>query len=200
MLTEVVRIGTGTLAAVDGYTVAGKTGTARKPLVGKRGYEDGAYVSSFAGFVPAEDPRITALVVLDQPTPIYGGLVAAPVFADLARYALRELKIPPPDVSLPPTAARPATEQTARGVGEPGDATAPTSLPNTSTTLRPPAPAVDPSATTTTSTTAAASKPKATTTTTRPRTTTTTTSRRATTSTTAGPPGQRRPGGTVSGP
>ncbi|MGH9179927.1 MAG: peptidoglycan D,D-transpeptidase FtsI family protein, partial [Acidimicrobiales bacterium] len=103
MLSEVVRVGTGTQAAVDGYTVAGKTGTARKPLKGRRGYEAGAYVASFAGFVPAERPELTIIVVLDEPTPIYGGLVAAPVFSQVARYALRQLSVPPP-----PPDARPA--------------------------------------------------------------------------------------------
>ncbi|HEX2849184.1 MAG TPA: penicillin-binding protein 2 [Acidimicrobiales bacterium] len=99
MLDEVVRVGTGTAAAIDGYTVAGKTGTARKPLVGQRGYKVGAYVSSFAGFVPAERPALTAVVMLDEPTPIYGGLVAAPVFASMMRYGLRQLRIPPPPLS-----------------------------------------------------------------------------------------------------
>ena len=129
MLSEVVRIGTGTLAAVDGYRVAGKTGTARKPLVGQRGYEEGAYVSSFAGFVPAEQPRLSAMVILDQPTPIFGGLVAAPVFADLARYALRELRIPPPLGGQAATSARDADIESAKGVGDLGDARAPDTLP-----------------------------------------------------------------------
>ena len=101
MLSEVVRAGTGTLAAIDGYTVAGKTGTARKPLEGKRGYKAGAYMSSFAGFVPSEKPALTAVVILDEPTPIFGGLVAAPAFADITQYGLRQFRIPPP----PPTAA-----------------------------------------------------------------------------------------------
>jgi len=96
MLVEVVTRGTGELAAIDGYSVAGKTGTARKPAENVRGYKAGAYVSSFAGFVPAEDPRLSAIVILDEPTPIYGGIVAAPVFAQVANYALRELRIPPP--------------------------------------------------------------------------------------------------------
>ena len=96
MLSEVVRAGTGTNAAIDGYTVAGKTGTARKPLEGARGYKAGAYMSSFAGFVPAEKPALAALVMLDEPTPIFGGLVAAPVFAQIAKYGLRQFKVPPP--------------------------------------------------------------------------------------------------------
>ena len=99
MLSEVVRVGTGTLAAVDGYTVAGKTGTARKPLEGARGYEAGAYVATFAGFVPAERPEFTVIVVLDEPTPIYGGTVSAPVFAQVAGYALRQYQVPPPPAS-----------------------------------------------------------------------------------------------------
>lgn len=108
MLMEVVRRGTGELAAVEGYTVAGKTGTARKPREGARGYEAGAYVASFAGFVPAESPGLTAIVLLDEPKPIYGGVVAAPVFADVVRYALRLFRIPPPATSAPASSA-PAT-------------------------------------------------------------------------------------------
>ena len=96
MLSEVVRNGTGELAAVEGYTVAGKTGTARKPREGARGYEPGAYIASFAGFVPAESPGLAAIVLLDEPKPIYGGVVAAPVFAEIVRYALRHFRIPPP--------------------------------------------------------------------------------------------------------
>jgi cell division protein FtsI (penicillin-binding protein 3) len=131
MLAEVIRVGTAQRARIDGYTVAGKTGTARKPLEGARGYKAGAYVSSFAGFVPAERPELTAIVILDEPTPIFGGLVAAPVFAQIARYGLREFRIPPPDV---PLAARvPQTsEKAAKGVGEVGDQGVPaTTIPTT---------------------------------------------------------------------
>ena len=95
MLREVVRVGTATAAQIDGYEVAGKTGTARKPNINKAGYEEGAYVSSFAGFVPAAAPRLTGIVILDQPTPIYGGLVAAPVFSDIARFGLQNYNIAP---------------------------------------------------------------------------------------------------------
>ena len=103
MLANVVTNGTGTKAAIDGYTVAGKTGTARKPDLENGGYEQGAYTASFAGFVPAEDPQLSAIVVLDEPRPVfYGGLTAAPVFADISRYALRQMKIPPPQAELPP--------------------------------------------------------------------------------------------------
>ena len=96
MLTQVVTRGTGKAAHIDGYTVAGKTGTARKVADGGKGYKEGAYVATFAGFVPAEAPQLSAIVVLDEPTPIYGGLVSAPVFADLARYGLRLFRVPPP--------------------------------------------------------------------------------------------------------
>ena len=120
MLTEVTRVGTGTLARIDGYTVAGKTGTARKPLEGARGYKEGAYVSSFAGFVPAEKPAFTSLVVLDEPTPIYGGLVSAPPFAEIARYALRQFRVPPPVAG--PIAVVPAADPTAaKAAGDAGD-------------------------------------------------------------------------------
>jgi cell division protein FtsI (penicillin-binding protein 3) len=105
MLANVVTNGTGTRAAIEGYTVAGKTGTAKKPHPELRGYEPGAYMASFAGFVPAEDPQLSAIVVLDKPKPVfYGGLTAAPVFADISRYALRQLRIPPPSAELPKVA------------------------------------------------------------------------------------------------
>lgn len=97
MLQEVVRVGTATAAQIDGYNVAGKTGTARKPKENGSGYQTGAYVSSFAGFVPAGKPQLTVIVLLDEPTPIYGGLVAAPVFSDISRYALQKYNIAPAD-------------------------------------------------------------------------------------------------------
>lgn len=97
MLEQVVQgpDGTGNAAAIPGYTVAGKTGTAQEPYVGRPGYQPGAYMASFVGFIPAQRPALTAIVVLDQPTPIYGGSVAAPVFADIGRYALRHFQVPP---------------------------------------------------------------------------------------------------------
>jgi cell division protein FtsI (penicillin-binding protein 3) len=99
MLAEAVRDGTGGSAAIDGYTVAGKTGTARKPQP-NGGYRDEAgnyhYVATFAGFVPAENPQLSAIVVIDEPSAsIYGGSTAAPVFADVARYGLRLFTVPP---------------------------------------------------------------------------------------------------------
>ena len=101
MLRGVVAVGTGTRAAVEGYTVAGKTGTSRKPLPGG-GYGDpaggGAYQATFVGFVPASSPALSILVMIDEPTSgdIYGGSLAAPVFSRVAESALRILDIPPP--------------------------------------------------------------------------------------------------------
>jgi len=94
MLEGVVASGTGTEAAVDGYTVAGKTGTAQIPNPSHLGYISGAYVGSFCGFAPAQDPVLSAIVVLDHPTPIYGGAVAAPVFSTIMAYALHHYGIP----------------------------------------------------------------------------------------------------------
>jgi cell division protein FtsI/penicillin-binding protein 2 len=95
MLVGAVAEGTGTAAAIPNYTVAGKTGTARKPKDNALGYRDGAYVASFAGFVPASAPRLSAIVVLDEPTPIYGGLVSAPAFSKLAAAGTRLFAVPP---------------------------------------------------------------------------------------------------------
>lgn len=88
--------GTGTLAAVPGYRVAGKTGTAQKvdPVTG--GYSADKRVASFVGFAPVDNPRLVIMVVIDEPqTQVYGGLVAAPVFSRVASQALRYLGVPP---------------------------------------------------------------------------------------------------------
>jgi len=99
MLVEVVDTGTGQRAQVPGYSVGGKTGTARKPQ-DTGTYRDEAgnyhYVAAFTGLVPAEDPELSIIVVIDEPTAtIYGGSAAAPVFADLAKFALNRFRIPP---------------------------------------------------------------------------------------------------------
>ena len=93
MMEQVVQDGTAVAAGIPGYTVAGKTGTAQIP--GGGGYVPGAYMATFAGFAPAQDPALSAIVVLDQPTPIFGGTVAAPVFAQIMGYALQRYGIPP---------------------------------------------------------------------------------------------------------
>jgi cell division protein FtsI (penicillin-binding protein 3) len=88
--------GTGTLASVSGYRVAGKTGTAQKvdPVTGT--YSSDKTEASFVGFVPADDPKLVILVVLDEPEGrTFGGLVAAPIFSRIAAQGLRYLKVPP---------------------------------------------------------------------------------------------------------
>ncbi|MHB8190352.1 MAG: peptidoglycan D,D-transpeptidase FtsI family protein [Ferrimicrobium sp.] len=82
-------------AAIPGYVVAGKTGTSQKPLHSTHGYQLGAYWGTFVGIVPAGHPVLSALVMLDQPVPIYGGSVAAPVFSQIMRYALVRYGITP---------------------------------------------------------------------------------------------------------
>jgi cell division protein FtsI/penicillin-binding protein 2 len=97
MLTDVVADGTGTEAAILGYTVAGKTGTAQKPD-GRGGYSATKYVASFVGMVPARNPRLVVLVVVDEPRgAIWGGVVAAPAFASIAKFGLQYLEVPPDD-------------------------------------------------------------------------------------------------------
>jgi cell division protein FtsI/penicillin-binding protein 2 len=89
--------GTGGEAAVPGYTVAGKTGTASK-LDPHGGYSHTDYVASFVGTVPASAPRLVVLVAIDEPRgQIFGGVVAAPAFRDIARFALQYLDVPPDD-------------------------------------------------------------------------------------------------------
>jgi len=95
MLRNVVLEGTGTLAAIPGYHVAGKTGTASKPDA-HGGYSDSRYVASFVGFVPATAPRVVVLVTVDEPKgAIWGGVVAAPAFQQIARFDLQYLEAPP---------------------------------------------------------------------------------------------------------
>jgi cell division protein FtsI (penicillin-binding protein 3) len=104
MLAAAVEEGTGVNAQIPGYQVAGKTGTSRKLV-------DGRYVqryhASFAGFLPAADPRVVIAVSIDEPRTVYGGLAAAPLFQEIARYAIQRLAIPAaPPVALPPHAGR----------------------------------------------------------------------------------------------
>jgi cell division protein FtsI (penicillin-binding protein 3) len=105
MFQNVVVEGTGTLAAVPGYKVAGKTGTAAKPDP-RGGYSESRYVASFVGYVPASDPQMVILVTVDEPLgAIWGGVVAAPAFAEIARFGLQYLEVPP---DAPERAASPA--------------------------------------------------------------------------------------------
>ncbi|MBV9952547.1 MAG: penicillin-binding protein 2 [Acidimicrobiia bacterium] len=129
MMTKVVseQTGTGTRAQVPGYNVAGKTGTARKPVTPSmpdNGYMDlngrYHYVATFAGFVPAEKPELSIIVVIDEPDPSKGGYfasdVSAPAFSELARYALRLYDIPPASVSQ--AAGVPDVSESAKGYSD----------------------------------------------------------------------------------
>ncbi len=147
MMAEVVKSGTGQEAAVPGYPVAGKTGTARKPQNVKGnpdGYRDAQgnyhYVSTFAGFVPADKPDLSIIVVIDEPTTsIFASDVSAPLFSRLASYSLRQFHIPPPSIldsmvpGVPPVSAdaRPAPSNDV--VGGTGPRT-PVVAPNAATT------------------------------------------------------------------
>jgi cell division protein FtsI (penicillin-binding protein 3) len=96
MLRDVTNEGgTGTMANIEGFEVAGKTGTAQKADTVHGGYSK-KRVGSFVGFVPANDPRLVALVLIDEPeAQVYGGVVAAPAFRNIAQGALRRLAVAP---------------------------------------------------------------------------------------------------------
>jgi cell division protein FtsI (penicillin-binding protein 3) len=96
MLAAAVDHGTGVKAQIPGYVVAGKTGTAEKPLPDGSGYSSTNYVASFIGMVPADHPRLVVLVAVDSPrTSIYGGDIAAPAVQKIMRFALQQLEIAP---------------------------------------------------------------------------------------------------------
>jgi cell division protein FtsI/penicillin-binding protein 2 len=109
-LKDVVsKQGTAQKAAVKGFTVAGKTGTAQK-IDPKGGYMQGRYVVSFVGFMPADEPRFTLLVLLDDPVTkageAYGGLVAGPIFSRMAEKAARYLDLSPTEDVTPLAASQ----------------------------------------------------------------------------------------------
>ncbi|MCB1231728.1 MAG: penicillin-binding protein 2 [Verrucomicrobiae bacterium] len=95
--------GTGTNAAIPGYDVCGKTGTAQKNIPGK-GYAKGRYVVSFAGFFPADDPQVVGLVVVDDPhaegVSLFGGTIAAPIWKEIALQVARIRAIPPKNAEV----------------------------------------------------------------------------------------------------
>ncbi len=109
MMETMGEHGTGTKGDVRGYSVAGKTGTARKH-VENVGYVEGRYIASFMGFLPAENPRLLGLIVIDEPKAngpqVYGGAVAAPVFQGIATSAVKILGIEPdlPEELIEPAA------------------------------------------------------------------------------------------------
>jgi len=109
--------GTGKRARLDGWRVAGKTGTAQKadPVTG--GYSADRRFSSFVGFAPADTPRVVIGVFVDEPKgDVYGGEVAAPAFREVAEYAMKMLGVPPGGALL--AAAQPAPAAPAPGTEE----------------------------------------------------------------------------------
>jgi cell division protein FtsI (penicillin-binding protein 3) len=137
MLTEVIENGTGRAAAIEGYDAAGKTGTARKPQEGG-GYEDAAgsyhYISTFAGFLPADDPKLSVIVVIDEPTTSpYAAQVAAPAFAEIGRHAVRSTGVAP----SAPAEQAPLAITTDDGRVRAAPATAPTTTTTSTTTTAP---------------------------------------------------------------
>jgi cell division protein FtsI (penicillin-binding protein 3) len=118
--------GTGARAAVPGYSVAGKTGTARKPNEGARGYS-GEYIATFVGFAPVDDPQLVVAVMVDEPRPFYGGIVAAPVFSEVMQAALTARRVVPDggsrsleDALLEARAVRDRTRRGPGGARDPG--------------------------------------------------------------------------------
>ena len=105
MLTGVVADpgATGNEAQISGYTVAGKTGTAQVAN-GRGGYSTTDYTASFVGMVPASHPRLVVIVKVDDPHgSIYGGVVSAPAVAEIAKFDLQYLEVPP---DAPPSGSR----------------------------------------------------------------------------------------------
>jgi membrane peptidoglycan carboxypeptidase len=101
-MVGVVDHGTGRKAAIPGFAVAGKTGTAQKAGIG--GYQPGRYVSSFIGFAPSVNPRVVGLVLIEEPKGrYYGGDIAAPVFARVVSQALGILRVAPEEQRLSET-------------------------------------------------------------------------------------------------
>ena len=108
VLSSVVAYGTGQAAALEGYTVAGKTGTAQKVDPTRGGYSRQRVLASFVGYAPAENPRVVILVMVDEPkrSP-WGGTAAAPVFRQVAQQAMHYLQVPPSKTDdLPPPATK----------------------------------------------------------------------------------------------
>ena len=95
ILKFVVKDGTGKNAAVEGFDVAGKTGTAQKYITKTKSYSKTEFVSSFIGYAPADAPRLVILVMIDNPKGVHwGSVVAAPVFREIAKKSLRYLNVP----------------------------------------------------------------------------------------------------------
>ncbi len=107
ILESVVSQGSGKNAYIEGFKIAGKTGTAQK--VGAGGYLPDKYVASFVGFAPADDPQVAMLVIIDEPVGLYyGGQIAAPVFGAVMKDVLQYLKVNP----QPAAAVNPGNSET----------------------------------------------------------------------------------------
>ena len=123
LLEQVVATGGGRKAAVRGYRIAGKTGTAQKINEYGTGYTDGLYIASFCGFGPVENPQLTLLVVIDEPSGIfYGGQIAAPVASRIFSQVFRYMRIEPSGAMFD-------DEELAEDVGE-GDSSGMTAVKN----------------------------------------------------------------------
>ncbi|MBK9216288.1 MAG: penicillin-binding protein 2 [Chloracidobacterium sp.] len=118
MLRQVVISGTGRRAALNGYTAAGKTGTAWKFNASTRSVDSSKYISSFIGMAPAEDPEIVVAVVMDEPKSGArdGGMVSAPVFREVAQEIMQLLNVPTttPVRPEPPAASKPSDKAVAQ--------------------------------------------------------------------------------------
>ncbi|MBR6012543.1 MAG: PASTA domain-containing protein [Selenomonadaceae bacterium] len=114
LLEQVVAAGGGRKAAVRGYRIAGKTGTAQKVNEDGTGYSEGKYIASFCGFGPVESPQIALLVMIDEPqgASFYGGQIAAPVAGRIFSQVFRYLRVEPSDAPFLDT------EELAADVGE----------------------------------------------------------------------------------
>ena len=121
IMEAVVERGTGRSAEIDGYTIAGKTGTAQKVVNGR--YSNTDYNVSFVGFVPSRKPVFTIVVVVDSPhkVPPYGATVAAPIFKRIAAAAMRQYGVPP---SINPAPALLVARREAEGMHEQPTSTA----------------------------------------------------------------------------
>lgn len=125
MLRGVVDHGTAEAAAIPGYSACGKTGTALKPFPGGYLGPDGAkhYIGTFVGFLPCEDPQLSIIVVIDDPSSsaYTGGAISAPVFAELAAFAVRHFEIRPSEPAAPAVRADGRVQARPAGAPPPPD-------------------------------------------------------------------------------
>ncbi len=126
METVIQPGGSGTNAAIKGFRVAGKTGTAQKFNLEQGTYSNESFIASFVGFAPSRNPAITAIVIVDEPKEnIYGGVVAAPIWADMVSKTLKYLNIPAMEQDMAPGEGQDMGERWARAAepSQPNDLT-----------------------------------------------------------------------------